>query len=147
MNDYYWEIIRKDEPPVYIPPDKVEQVNKLWKAKEPIPTTNETVQPYTIIAFRISAKRYFRTPLLEEAAQAFNSPVLTDEGIQARWVKRLVPRRMYDKHYGSIPGYHMLSEQNGLVFVAYRLPVHLINLGEVEYCSQHEIERLTTDKY
>lgn len=141
--EYYWEIIRRDEPPILIPPDAVDTVKKRWDAGQPIHTTSGSVPHHQILDFRISTTRYTTQPLLEEVSQAFNEPMVEDGNVAYKWVKKLVPGRMYQKHYSAIPAYRKLSEQSGMVWIAFKQPVHQIDSMQVDVCTEVEVSHLT----
>jgi hypothetical protein len=142
---YYWEIVDYEGNVTYIPPDAVEKVRKKREAGLPIQTTSGDITPNQIKHFRVSNRPYNQVPLLEAVSEAFNEPLLNEDGsIVYRWVKKLVPSRLYQKHYSALPSYHSLGEQNGMAWIAFKQPVHQVNTNEVEYCTEDEIKRLTT---
>jgi len=141
--DYYWELIQQDGTRIEIPPEHIEIVKRRWNNGEPIHMNMQSIPANQIKTLYRTDKPYTATPLLEAVAHAFNEPVITEAGdIQARWVKKTVPSRMHAKKYNT-PAYKVLEEGGGVVTVAYRVPVHLIDTNSMQYCEVDEINRLT----
>jgi hypothetical protein len=91
----------------------------------------------------MTSKAFGHQPLLEAAAQAFDEPLINDDGSMiCRWVKKQVTNREYNKHYAAVPAYRKLTEQNGLVTVAFFLPIHEADLDKVDYCEDSEVRKL-----
>lgn len=139
--EYYWEIVLFDDTRVQIPPKVVDVVKRRMNSGEPINTNNEVIPVNQIKAFRITDKPFVTQPLLDGIAQAFDEPQLTEDGIISRWVKKAVPRNKYEKYYAPHT-YRKIGEDNGMVVVAFRLPVHEINPQLQQYCTQEEIAKL-----
>lgn len=141
---FYWELILKDDTRYEIPPDVVDVVTRKMKAHDPVALSTATVPYSEIKHFRITNKPYGQQPLLEAAAQAFNEPVINEDGsIAAKWVKQLVTQREYARYYAAQPSYRSLGDEAGMVIVAHRLPVHQIDSTKVDYCTDDEISSLT----
>lgn len=143
MSKYYWELVQKDGTVIYIPPEAVEVVKRRWNEGQPIHTSQGSVPSSQIKHFRPTDKPHGEQPLLEAAAQAFNEPVINPDGsIDSRWIKRRVPHQLFNRQYANIPAYRKIGEEAGLVVMAYRLPVHLINVQETQPCTEEEIRIL-----
>jgi hypothetical protein len=142
--NYYWELIQFDGTRIEIPPSAVEVVNRRWSNGDPIITDSMTIPANQIKTFRKTNKLFGQQPLLEAAAQAFNEPVLNEDGsIGSRWVKKSVTQTQYNKHYSAISAYRHLGEEQGMVTVAFRLPIHQIDHSNVDDCTEAEVLRLT----
>lgn len=141
--DYYWNLNLKDGRVLPIPPTAISVVQRRMDAHDPIHTSQESI-PYSEIAgFEKSSRRFTDTKLLVETAQAFDEPVITDDGaVKARWVKKHVTRKEYDTTYRKSIVYRMLAETEGMVAVAFVLPVHKFNPQIHEYCTKEEEKRL-----
>jgi hypothetical protein len=138
----YWEIVVRDGSTVEIVPSAVGVIRKRWDEGKPIHLPNQTIPAHQIVDFRETAKPYGQ-PLLEAAAQAFNEPMENPDGSTiVRWVKKPVTQRDYTKMYSAIPAYRSLGEDRGMVLVAFRLPIHEIDIQKVSYCTDEEIARL-----
>lgn len=141
--DYYWEIIQHDGTRTEIPPESVEVVKRRWNNHEPIHTTDESIPASQIKTFRKTAKPFNAQPLLDAAAQAFDEPVLNPNGsIVYKWVKKPVAQNEYAKHFSHLPAYRKLANDSGLVVVAFKLPVHAIDVNKVENCTDEEVLQL-----
>ena len=138
--EFFWEIVEHDGTITKIPPDKVEVVQRRWDNKEPIHATTRSIPASQIKKFRITGEPYSSQPLLEEAARAFNEPIETEDGIQVKWVKKFVPQQ---SKLLATPSYRSLGQENGMTVVAFRLPVHLIDLNKVTVCTDDEVNSLT----
>jgi hypothetical protein len=141
--DFYWELIQKDGTIIEIPPDAVDVVKRRWEQGLPIHTKHQgSIPPSQISAFRPTEKPATSQPLLEEVAQAFNEPVINDdESIAVKWVKKRVTQNKWDKYYGPT-GYKKLGDENGMVTVAFRLPIHQVDPQLLQYCDESEIRQL-----
>lgn len=145
MPEYYWELVRRDGTTVDIPPNAVETVQRRWDSKQPIHTTNGSIPYGDIQDFRKTSKLYGQRMLAEQAAQAFDEAIFTEDGsVQARWVKKEVSPHEYQKHYSAIPSYHRLADENEMVWVAFKLAVHDVDLARLQYCTQQEVNKLTS---
>jgi hypothetical protein len=141
---YWWELITKDGERYEIPPDAVEVVQRRMGNKEVINLSTASIPFSEIKHFRVTAKPFGQQPLLEAAAQAFNEPMLNPDGSMiVRWVKCSVPRRLYDKHYAHIPSYRKLGDDGTAVVIAFRLPIHSIDVNKVTECTENELTDLT----
>ena len=142
MREYYWEIVQFDGTTTRIPPTAVEVVKRRMGSGEPINTTSMVIPTNQIKSFRKTDTPFETTPLLESVAQAFKQPLISNEGeIDVRWVKKMVTQAKWDSYYSKL-SYRRLGEFNGMVTVAFKLPVHLINAQMVDYCSEDEISQL-----
>lgn len=141
MSDYYWELIQFDGTRLDIPPDAVEVVKRRMASGQTINTKTMSIPSNQIKTFRQTEKRFNSQHLLEEVAQAFKEPLETEDGVQSRWVKRDVMQNKWEKYFAAIPSYRLLSEDNGMASIAYKLPVHLIT-ETVSNCTEDEIAKL-----
>lgn len=142
-NQFYWDLTLKDGRVIPVKPEYADGIKQKLSAKEPLVTSNGVIPFSEVKGFDKTSRHFTTTPLLEEVAQAFNEPMYNDEGdIKARWVKKQVTSGEYSKHYSKI-GYRRLNDYNGMVWVAFALPVHIIDLNKVSYCTQEEVSQLT----
>lgn len=143
--DNYWQLRLKDGTAIDIPPEFVEQVKSLFSKREPIHMKHRTVLYSEIEGYNMIAKRKNDVPLIESAAQAFKEPMYTDDGsVQSRWCKKEVTQSEYQRRFSNLPGYQSLgTSSSGLVVVAFTVPVHLIDVNRVDYCTDDEIRQLT----
>ena len=140
----YWELVLKDGTKYSIPPDSVELVNRKMKEHDAIELSTATVPYSEIQAFRITERKYTDKKLIEAAARAFNEPVLTEDGsVVSRWVKRTVTQDKWQKYYAPT-GYRHLREEAGMVVIAYKLPIHQMNMEISTECTEEEVWRLTS---
>jgi len=143
-NDYYWQLVLKDNRTVLIPPKGVEVVRHKMATRQPIHTRAEMIPFSEIKGFEKTSKRFTNVQVVEETARALNEPVVTDSNeVKARWVKKQVSKSEYDKKYAKVSFYRYLSEGNGFITVAFLCPIHKINLHEVAYCTTDEETRLS----
>lgn len=144
---YFWELTYgdyKNPKTVMIPPDAVAVVKRRWDANQPIHTSAGSIPAREIRGFEMSAQPYSDQRLLESAAQAFREPEFNPDGsMVVEWVKKVIPQPVYQKRYDGIPAYRVLSNVGGLVTMAFRLPIHQIDITKVEYCSVEETTMLT----
>lgn len=139
-----WELILKDGRVIDIPPQAVDTVRKRRDAKQPIHLKHEDINYYDIQEFRRTGKLWGQQLLAEEAAQAFGEAIINeDESIKTRWVKKQVSQQQWHKHYSAIPSYKLLSNEDGLTTIAFRLPVHLVDTSKTPYCNPSEVNTLT----
>lgn len=140
---FYWELIQHDGTRLEIPPNGVDVIKRRMEQGQVIHTAHSgSIPANQIKTFRPTEKPFTDMALLESASQAFNEPVYTEDGILARWVKKQVPQSKWDKYYAPT-GYRKLHDMNGMVTVAFRLPVHQINQLVTPYCSSDEVKMLT----
>ena len=144
-DNHYWELKTKDGASIQIPPSAVDIVKRRWDAGQPIHTTALTVSPRDIVSFEKSTKIWSEVPLVEAAAQAFHEPIVSENGIVARWVKKDVTQGEFNQFYSKNPAYRKLKNDAGLVVVAFKLPVHLCDESKVQYCTNDDIMSLTNN--
>jgi hypothetical protein len=152
--EYYWEIILRDGTTYEIKPQVVDLVRKRMAEKMPINLRSATIIPSDIVKFRQTDKPANQPPLLEEAAQAFREPIYTETivdyggepykytGVQARWVKKRVTQAQWQNYHSKTMD-KRLDDEDGMVVIAYVLPVHSIDLNEVQYCTEDEVAKLS----
>ncbi len=142
----YWVLELKDGSKIDIPPNYVEEVNKRFIAKEVIPLRNRSIPFSEVKGFERTSRKFFEksadTRLLEETAQAFREPMLTADGIQARWVKKEVTSDRWERYYSDIPGYKKVESRDGMVWIAWRQPIHQIDPNQTPECTASEVETL-----
>lgn len=150
--EYYWELILKDGDIIEVSPPAVPVIQKRISNKDPVNLRTRVIPFSEIKEFRLTSKPFGQQPLLEAAAQAFNEPMYfemetpygyTEQVMEAKWVKKRVTQQEYTTYYGKSPGYQKVGDDNGLVWVGFRLPVHDIDVNRVDYCSPEEEKRLT----
>lgn len=145
MSEYYWELVLRDGTKYDIPPAAVPVVKRRMEAHDPINLKTASIPYAQIEHFRITSKAFDTQPLLEAASQAFNEPIYTEDGsIQARWVKKLVTQREYSKAYTH--GYRRLGDENGMVVVAWRQPLHSIDNSVTQDCDEGEVQKLESNQ-
>lgn len=147
-NKYYWELrYGKFPEPVkslMIPPASAENVKKRWDNGQPIHTSNGSVQASEIKSFEPTDKLFTTHPLLEEVARAFNEPMINEDGeVKSRWVKKNVTQDKWNRFFSVSPGYKLLGESFGMMTIAFRVPVHLIDVNKTTPCTLEEVNRLT----
>lgn len=141
-DEYYWDLILRDGRTVPIPPKFVSIVKRNMIERRPILTSNETIPFAQIQGFERTSKKKRDEELQEGVARAFNEPIVTDDGVKARWVKKSVARNEYEKRYSKHTFYRYLGEEEGMVTVAMILPVHRIDTSYMEYCTTAEEQQL-----
>lgn len=142
--NFWWELVTRDDTRIEIPPSAVEVVKRRMSSGEPVHTRTMTIPVNQITKFQITDKPFSDQLLLDSAAQAFNDPVYNDEGdIMVKWVKKTVTQDRWNKFYSPSPGYKHLSDENGMIVTAFRLPIHLID-DKVSYCDDNEVNKLTS---
>ena len=142
IGEYYWDLTLQDGTVIPIPPVGVPVVNRKMVVREPIKTTTMTIPFSDIKSFRQSSKRFSNLPLLDQAAIAFGEPVFNEDGaVKVRWVKKQVTQMEYNKYYAK-GSYQKLGNEEGMVTVAFRLPLHKINLTKVQHCTNEEVKTL-----
>lgn len=141
---FWWLLVQHDGTQLRIKPQAVDAINKCIAEKKPIKTSTMTIPANQVKSFRITGDKYMGNPqpLIEAVAQAFNQPQLTEDGsVKARWVKKEVPQDQYNRYYAPI-GYRRLKDGGGMTTMAYRLPVHLVDVNQHDYCTVSEIGQL-----
>lgn len=138
--EYYWEIVERDGAVTKIPPQHREIVQKRWDEGQPIVTLTHTIPSHQIVKFRMTSERYGEQPLLDAAARAFNEPIINNGGVRSKWVKKIVSQQ---SELLKIPSYRVIGRENGMVVIAFKMPVHLIDLQKVEECNVSDIALLT----
>lgn len=147
MSEYYWELkygSYKDLKSVMIPPASVDQVKHRWDGGEPIHLTGRASIPANQIReFEITDKLFTTQPLLESVAQAFNEPIVNEDGsVAARWVKKTVTQDKWNRMLSNIPGYRALDGDNGMMTIAFKLAIHDIDPTKTPYCTEEEVRQL-----
>lgn len=142
---YYWRLTLKDGRSLDIPPQAVDLVKKKMETRTPIATTNEVIPFAEIVSFERSSRRIgsAQKQLQIEAAQAFGEPIITDAGeVKACWAKKQVSRAEYDRKYAKHSNYKYLYESDGMVTVAFVIPLHMFDKTYMEYCTIDEERKL-----
>lgn len=144
----YWFIKKWDGSEIRVTPrdDNIQIIkNLLSKGEGHIVTRTHTLAVKDVKEFYESDKpvvdetHVLGSGLDEEAARAFNEPILTASGdVVSRYVKKRVPRRKYDSHYAHHFAYVFLSEDDTGVTVGFALPTHLIDQDRVQFCNDQE---------
>ena len=141
--EYYWELEQFDGTKTQIPPHAVGTVKRRWDENQPIHLNIGSIPANQIKKFTPTDVVYSKQILLDDVSRIFNEPMINDDGhILCVWVKKNVTQAKYDKYYAPHIGYKRLGDFNGMVTVAFRLPIHAIDLNLVEFCDTEEIERL-----
>lgn len=140
--EYYWKLTQYDGTEVDLPPAIVPIIKRRMTSGEPINLKTATIPVNQIKSFRISERPFLDTPLLEEAAGVFGEPLEQNGDMVVRWVKKMVPQDKWNKYYSPNVAYRKLGEENSMVIVAFRLPVHQINQMLTPYCTDAEVNKL-----
>lgn len=148
-SQYYWELVLRDGTQIEVPPTAVQVIQRRMGNKEAINLRTRSVPYSEIKDFRQTDKSYGAVPLIDEAARAFKEPIYTETeehgikyvGVKATWVKRRVTQERWQNYYSKQMN-RKLSEEGGMVLMAYVLPIHSIDLNEVQYCTPEEIAKL-----
>ena len=138
----YWKLELKDGSSLMVPPSGVAIVKRKMLAKEPIPTRSRIIPFSEIKDFQRTSQQQTQQKLLEDASRAFNEPVITENGVKSRWVKKDVTSGEYERYYGKSSMYHYLASNDGLVTIAFVLPVHQIDFNRLSYCTPDEEKKL-----
>ena len=152
MDDqFYWELTLMNKDKILIPPEHVATVRRKWQNGENIETTRQVIPAHQITNFEQTSQRRVAPNLLEEAAQAFKEPIIKrrkfkdgtiDEAVSARWVKKQVTNREWEKYYAP-HNYRRLNSAGGIVVVAFLCATHLIDPEKLQYCTADEVQKLT----
>lgn len=141
---YYWELITRDGTKYDIPPDKVAIINRRMAAHDPINLSTATVPFAQIDTFRVTERPYNQQPLLDTASQVFNTEQINPDGsVVSAWVKKSVTNDKWNRYYGANPSYKKLGDSGGMVEIAFRLPIHSIDVNVVSYLTAEEELRIT----
>lgn len=151
----------KDGTTIEIPPKFAPSVNKKFIAKEVIPLRFRSIPYSEVKDFRQSARRYTPHKLLEEVSQVFKEPIVVKQGEQlffhngktgkveyeawqASWVKKEITSELWQRKYAASPGYYMLEGDNGMCWIAWRYPTHLIDRSNISVvvCTPNEVDML-----
>lgn len=150
---YFWELTLKDDTTIEIPPSGVDVVKRRMANKDAINLRTRSIPYSEVKGFRQTDKRFSTIPLLDEAARAFNEPIYTETiverngeeykyvGVKAAWVKKQVTQDRWQNYYSKTMN-KKLDSDSGMVTIAFVLPVHSIDLNEVQYCTEEEIAKL-----
>lgn len=142
MSEYYWELVQHDGTKLEIPPSGVDVIKRRMASGEPINTRTAVIPVNQIKFFRQTDRLFGSERLLEDVARAFNEPQLTDDGgIVSRWVKLQVTQASWNKTHSHSPNVKRIDEGSGMVTIAFRLPVHQIDLTSLQYCTAEEINK------
>ena len=141
--EYYWLLTQHDGTETEIPPQAVAHVKRKMASNQPINLKTATIPINQIKSFRITERPFSDVHLLEEAAGAFGEQMLNEDGSMViRWVKKAVPQDKWNKLYSANIAYKKLGEENSMVIVAFKVPVHLINQSITTYCTDDEVNIL-----
>lgn len=147
----YWLLklkgIEIDE--IRVKPENVEMVKSSWESGRIIHTPTRSIPASQIkdfvetdIPYIDETKQIEAGKLMEDAAKAFNEPMMNSDGsVIVKWVKKSVPSRMWQKYYAAISGYRLLSDDGSYTIVAFRQPVHQIN-DELQECTEDDINKV-----
>lgn len=152
--NYYWYITKKDGERIRVRPnpESIALIKKrLSDGSGHIVTKHQTINVYDVKEFAesdepvVEVKRLVGSgELLEEAARAFDEPLLNEAGdVISRAVKRQVTRKRWDSYFSKFPNYRVLEEGDSHVTMGYWLPAHHIDLHIHQVCNSDEIRLLT----
>jgi hypothetical protein len=140
--DFYWELEQFDGTTTEIPPQVVDTVKRRLNDKDMINLKTMSIPANQVKSFKQTSKRYTDQLLIEDVARAFDEPILNADGsIVCKWVKKNVTQNEYNKFY-SQSGYKKIGTDGSMVTVAFRLPVHSVDLNVLEYCTDDEVQQL-----
>lgn len=144
MKQTEWVLPLRDGTVVKIPPAKVAHITKLIEDKAPIRMEGRLILYQDIES---GPKEYappdLEPELLEGAALAFGSPIVTAHGeIKCVWVKETVSATRWNKYYSQFANYFKLGNSYDSIVVAYRLPMHMLSTISVEKCNESEAQQL-----
>lgn len=154
-DDFYWNLTLKDGRVIPIPPQAVDAINNKLKNRQQIVTTEFTVPFWEVKSFDRTSRRKEQASLLEddpvlqeEVARAFNEPIVTqDENgrdmVKAAWIKKEVTSQEWANHAKSGSYKHLERTQNGMVWMAFTMPLHQIKPNIHIKCTQEEIRQLS----
>lgn len=146
---YYWHIELWDGTIIKVRP--IESTIKaiqaqMSKGDGSIVTETQTIVVKNIKDFRLSDEFYQDQKLLEDSRQAFgikSQQKLTPDGdMIATWVKKGVPHRKYESFYRHNYAYRFIGEDSVLVYIGFRVPVHLIDYDKVQDMTDDELIKL-----
>lgn len=145
----YWTISLWNKEEIQVRPDNVDYIKqKLKEGEGHIVTKTRTIAVKDIRVFEESDKPVIKVAnlvesgLKEQAAQAFNEPMLSETGaVLCRAVKKRVTRRKFDTHYSQI-GYTSLDEDDSHVWAAWWQPIHQIDETHMTVCSEAESKKV-----
>lgn len=141
--EYYWKLTQHDGTVTDIPPAVVPIVKRRMTDGQAINLKTMSIPANQIKSFRISERPFTETLLLEESAGVFGEPLINPDGTMVyKWVKKGVPQDKWNKFYSPNAAYKKLAEENSMVIIAFKLPVHSINQLITPYCTDEEINRL-----
>lgn len=141
--EFYWELEQFDGTTTEIPPQAVETIKRRLNDKDMINLKTMSIPANQVKSFKQTSKRYTDQLLIEDVARAFDEPILNADGsIVSKWVKKDVTQNEYNKFYAP-SGYKKLTSDGNMVTVAFRLPVHSVDMQKLEYCTDDEVEQLT----
>lgn len=141
-NNYYWRLELRDGRVIDIPPRYVDLVKRKMDSRQPIHTNDGSIPFAQVVSFNRSSKEFTDRTLMAGVAQAFNEPLVTDEGeVKAMWAKKRMSRNEYEKQAkGST--YRKIGEEDSFVIVAFVIPVHRFDKSYMEECTDAEIRLL-----
>lgn len=139
----YWIIELWDGEQIKVKPENAPLVQKKIATGEgSINTPDRTIIIKNIKDFRETTERYTDQKLIEAGAQAFNEPVIENDSVMCRMVKKSVTRREYTKHYAHLSAYRKIGEQDNYIVIMWLQPIHLIDYELVEEITQDDERRL-----
>lgn len=149
---YYWYIVTKQGDKVRVKPTEANLHHikqKLQQGSGHIITRTQTINVYDVKEFYesdepvVQVERLIGDGLAEDAARAFNEPLLSeDDEVICKPVKRQVSRKRWDQHYSKFSSYTVLEDSGDHLVIAYWLPTHLVDLHKHSLCEPAEIARI-----
>lgn len=144
MSEFYWNLVLKDGSTIQIPPSLVAVIKRRIANREAINMRSRMVLYAEIERFEQTSRLFTARPLLEEVAQVFSEPMLTEDGdIQTRWVKKQVTPGEYAKKYTH--GYKRLPDEDGMVVVAFRKAIHDVDITTTPYLTETEVRQIESN--
>lgn len=141
--NFFWLLTLKDGSTINIKPELVSIINTKIANRQDIVTPTRTIMSGEVMSFKMTDKLYSKQQLLDSVSQMFNTPVDSPEGgVYFRWIKRAVPNERWARHYSHLPAYKRLQDDGSMITMAYKMPVHQVDVLSVSYCTDDEILKL-----
>jgi hypothetical protein len=136
MKDFYWSLILYDGEEIKVRPENVTFIqDKLATFEGFIKTPSRSIAVKSVKDFVETSERFIDQKLLEDGARAFGYPVIENDSVMCRWVKKPVTKREYNKYYAVMPAYWRLEEKDNYMVISWKQPLHLINPERMEELS------------
>lgn len=139
MSDFYWKLILWDSEEIKVKPENAKLIqDKIATGVGAINTPNRSIVVKSIKDFVETSERYIDQKLLEDGQTAFGEPLVIDDAVMCRWVKKSVTKREYNKYYSPHQAYRKLSDNDNYIIVTWRQPIHQIDKERMEELSPED---------